>query len=85
MEEEKHNIWEHLAEKEIIENIFRSFSMLQYMGKPQCIHFEYQIQKKKEKKTCAFHSNVATNLKELQFVLSITLHNKLHFKKKAKK
>lgn len=53
------------------------------MGKLQCIHFEFQIQKKG--KTYVFHSHVATNLKELQFVLSITLHNRLHLKKKKTK
>lgn len=48
------------------------------MGKPQCIHFLFQIHI-----TCVFHSHVATNLKKLQFVLSITLHNKQVLKKKS--
>lgn len=41
------------------------------------LNFKFK-KKKRKKKTCGFYSHVATNLKELQFVLFITLHNKLH-------
>lgn len=50
------------------------------MGKPHCIHFQFQIHM-----TCVFHLHVATDLKKQQFVLSIMLHNKQDFQKKKQK
>lgn len=68
--EKNKDIWEHLAEKEIIFTEVSWYCNTWENHSASILNFKF-------KKTCVFHSHVATNLKELQFVLSITLHNNI--------